>query len=64
MKNRKNEIRTPRQGAMVGTIGRVGNKPVAVVKQGNKVDTLSVDEFASALYGKAVICTIKEAQTK
>ena len=49
---------------MVGTIGRVGNKPVAVVKQGNKVDTLSVDEFASALYGKAVICTIKEAQTK
>lgn len=47
MKNRKDEIRTPRQGAMVGTIGRVGNQPVAVVKQGNKVDTLSVDEFAS-----------------
>lgn len=64
MKNRKDEIRTPRLGAMVGTIGRVGDKPVAIVKQGRKVDTLSVDEFASALYGKSVICTIKTVQAK
>jgi len=52
------EIRTPRQGAMVGTKAIVGDKPVAVVKQGKKVDILTLDEFASALYGQEVKCVV------
>ena len=52
------EIRTPRQGAMVGTKAMVGDKPVAVVKQGKKVDILTLDEFASALYGQEVRCVV------
>lgn len=58
MEKRRYEIRTPRQGAMVGTIGKIGEEPVAVVKQGKRVDTLSLEEFASALYGHKVKCVV------
>ena len=48
-KKRNNEIRTPRSGAKVGVRAVVGQEPVALVKQGDKFDTLSVQEFATAL---------------
>ena len=60
---KENEIRTPRQGAMVGTKAMVGDKPVAVVKQGKKIDTLTLDEFATALYGQDVKCVIVKNKT-
>lgn len=59
MKNVKcDEVRTPRQGAKVGTIGELNGEPVAIIKQGKKVDLLTISEFASALYKQPVTCTI------
>lgn len=64
MEKRRYEIRTPRQGAMIGTIGKIGEEPVAVIKQGKRVDTLSLDEFASALYGQRVKCIVMPMRVK
>ena len=53
------EIRTVNAGAKVGDAVFVGNKPMALIKQGKKVDTISLDEFASQLYGRKVKCVIR-----
>ncbi len=53
------EIRTKRQGAKVGTCVMIGQEPVALVKQGKKIDTITLDEFASELYGKKVTCEVR-----
>ena len=55
---RSNEIRTPRRGAKVGVRAVVGQEPVALVKQGDKVDTLSIQEFVTALYGEGTTCVV------
>ena len=55
---RSNEIRTPRKGAKVGVRAILGTEIVAVVKQGDKVDTMSVQEFAAALYGEGTVCIV------
>lgn len=49
---------------MIGTIGKIGEEPVAVIKQGKRVDTLSLDEFASALYGQRVKCIVMPMRVK
>lgn len=60
--SKRNDLRTPRHGAKFGERIWRGGKPVALVKQGNKLDTLSVEEFAAALYGPGVRCTITERE--
>lgn len=61
---RSNEIRTPRRGAKVGIRAVVGQEPVALVKQGDKFDTLSVQEFAAALYGEGTTCVVIPAEER
>lgn len=63
-KKRSNEIRTPRSGAKVGVRVVVGQEPVALVKQRDKFDTLSVQEFATALYGEGTTCVVIPASEK
>lgn len=57
-KNRRNEIRTPRYGAKVGERVILEGEPVALVKQGERRDTLSLKEFAVALYGPGTQCVV------
>ena len=57
--NAQNDIRTERLKAKVGEVIYIENKPHAVIKQGKKIDWISLDEFASQLYGRKVICEIK-----
>lgn len=56
MRNKKsNEIRTTKKDIMVGTKVRdkVTGAPVALIKgKGDKYDTLTLQEFVEALYGK------------
>lgn len=65
MRSKKsNEIRTAKEDIMVGTKikDRETGAPVAKIKgKGEKYDTLSVQEFAKALYGKDVEVIIKTA---
>lgn len=58
--NKSYDIRTPRKGAMIGKRGTVGNIPVAVVKHGKTIDTISADEFVKALYGEDAQCVIMQ----
>ena len=59
MRNRRsNDIRTPRLGAKVGERVMRGPEPVALVKCGETRDTISVGEFAEALYGPGIQCLI------
>lgn len=53
------DIRTAKLRAKVGEIIYIDNKPYALIKQGKKVDYISLDEIASQLYGRAVICEVK-----
>lgn len=64
MKNRSNEIRTPRNGAKIGERVIRGAEPVALVKQGEKRDTLSLEEFAEALYGPGTQCMVIPPKNK
>lgn len=57
--NAQNDIRTERLKAKVGEVAYIGNKPCAIIKQGKKIDWISLDEIASQLYGRKVICEIK-----
>ena len=57
-KNNRNDIRTPRYGAKVGERVMKGREPVALVKQGERKDTLSLEEFAIALYGPGTQCVV------
>ena len=50
--------------AKVGVRAVVGQEPVALVKQGDKFDTLSVQEFATALYGEGTTCVVIPASEK
>lgn len=52
---KNNEIRTTKEAIMVGTKikDRVTGVPAALIKgKGDKYDTLTVQEFAVALYGE------------
>ena len=53
-----NDIRTPRVGAKIGERVMKGREPVALVKQGGRKDTLSLEEFAIALYGPGTQCVV------
>lgn len=55
------EIRTKNKGVKIGDTIVVDTQPVALVKNGKKMDTLTLDEFASQLYGRKVTCKIEEA---
>ena len=55
----QNDIGTERLKAKVGEVVYIGNKPYAIIKQGKKKDWISLDEIASQLYGRKVICEIK-----
>ncbi len=57
-KSKRNDIRTPRHGAKVGERVLKGSEPVALVKQGDTRDTISVEEFAIALYGPGTQCVV------
>ena len=57
-KKHSNDIKTPRLGAKVGERVMRGPEPVALVKQGDTRDTMSVSEFAEALYGTGTQCLI------
>lgn len=57
--NVQREIRTVNVGAKIGETIYVNHEPRALIKQGKKVDTITLDEFASQLYGKAVRCEVK-----
>ncbi len=57
-KSNCNDIRTPRAGAKVGERVMKGQEPVALVKQGERKDTLSLEEFAVALYGPGTQCVV------
>lgn len=57
-KNNRNDIRTPRHGTMVGERVMKGQEPVALVKHGGRKDTLSLEEFAIALYGPGTQCVV------
>ena len=52
------DIRTPRTGAKVGVKAYLNSEPVALVKQGKKMDTMSRQEFAEALYGEGTQCVV------
>ena len=53
------DIRTAKLKAKVGEIIYIENKPYALIKQGKKLDYISLDEIASQLYGREVICEVK-----
>ena len=55
---KSNEIRTARNGLKVGERAILKGEPVAFVKQGQRTDTLSLDEFATALYGPGTKCVV------
>jgi len=57
-KKRSNDIKTPRLDVKVGEKVMRGPEPVALVKQGGTKDTMSVSEFAEALYGTGTQCLI------
>lgn len=59
IRNANNDIRTAKLKAKVGEITYVGDKPYAVIKQGKKVDYISLDEIASQLYGREVVCEVR-----
>lgn len=55
-----NEIRTRSKGVKVADKIVVDEKPMALVKNGKRVDVMSLDEFASQLYGCRVRCNVEE----
>lgn len=55
----QNDIRTAKLRAKVGEIAYVDNMPYALIKQGKKYDLISLDEIASQLYGREVVCEVK-----
>lgn len=55
-----NEIRTRSKGVKVADKIVVDEKPMALVKNGKRADVMSLDEFASQLYGRRVRCNVEE----
>ena len=58
MRKKVNEIRTPRNGVKIGERILQGTHPVVKIKQGNRQDTISLEELAVALYGRGAKCTV------
>ena len=58
MKAKQTEIRTPRNRVKIGEKVLRGGEPVALIRQGGKEDTISLEEFAEGLYGKGVQCMV------
>ena len=57
---KNNDIRTPRQLILMGRGTKLNNNQRAiVVKYKDKIDIITLDEFASALYKKKVKCHIE-----
>lgn len=56
--NHNREIRTPLKGAKVGDRVIRQGEPVALVKSGNTIDTISIGEMAEALFGPGTQCLI------
>lgn len=63
MRNKKlNEIRTAKEDIMVGTKvkDRETGVPAALIKgKGDKYDTITVQQFAEALYGRGTTVLIR-----
>jgi hypothetical protein len=57
-KNKRNEIRTVRYGLKVGERVMKDGEPVALVKQGERYDSFTLEEFAGALYGPGTRCIV------
>lgn len=58
MRKNTEDIRTPRNNVKIGEKVMRGMEPVALIKQGEKKDTISLEEFAAALYGPGTQCMI------
>ena len=58
LKKKDNEIRTPRSSVKIGERVMHGDRPVALIRQGGKADTISLEEFAEMLYGKGIQCMV------
>ena len=58
MNKNTEDIRTPRNNVKIGEKVMRGTEPVALIKHGEKKDTLSLEEFAAALYGQGTQCMI------
>ena len=56
--NEQREIRTNSAKVKIGETIYVNRELRALVKQGKKTDTITLDEFASQLYGKSVRCEV------
>jgi len=52
------EIRTVNARVKIGEVIIVNHQPMVVIKQGKKIDTISLNELASQLYGKEVVCKV------
>ena len=55
---RSNEIRTPREDVMVGERVMLGPEPVLLVRHGQKLDFISMDELVERLHGPGAQCLI------
>lgn len=58
MKSYIREIRTVNTRVKLGETIYVSGTPIVLIKQGKKIDTISLDEFASQLYGRKVRCEV------
>lgn len=58
MRKNAEDIRTPRNNIKIGEKVMRGTEPVMLIKHGEKKDTLSLEEFAAALYGHGTQCMI------
>lgn len=58
MSTKQREIRTKNAGLKIGEVTLVDNQLGAIVKQGKKKDIITINEFASQIYGMEVRCEI------
>ena len=54
-----NKIYTDNKKILVAEVDHVDQKPVAKIKHGKSFDIITLDSFASQLYGMEVQCIIK-----
>ena len=55
----RNEIRTTALRIKIAEVIFINGIPCALIKHSRKIDIITLNEFASQLYGKEVICEIK-----
>jgi len=58
MYRKEREIRTASENLMVGEAVTYNNQPAAKVKHGKKTDIITLNEFASQIYGIEVRCEV------